>query len=201
MRAGGGAPGLGDRLRSERRRLGLSQDELAKSLGIHRRTQANYELGKTLPDASYFRAVQRLGIDSVYVETGERGGSRDLQAALAERLLLSLCDALQIPPEKVYEAIQPPDLSAGLQGGFNEMVNGLLRSSQLLNVQCRQQRLDRDLLVDVVEGLELFLRVEKRSVSALRKAHAIASLYRDFAETGRFDADRLVSVARSIPDG
>ena len=41
----------GDRIRINRKKLGLTQDQLAKKLGVSKRTIINYEKGETIPDS------------------------------------------------------------------------------------------------------------------------------------------------------
>ncbi|WP_341826529.1 transcriptional regulator [Burkholderia gladioli] len=65
---------IGARLREERLRLGLSQDEFASVGGVARRTQAAYEGDERAPDTTYLLAVRELGIDVLFVLTGDRLG-------------------------------------------------------------------------------------------------------------------------------
>lgn len=61
---------IGDRLKEERSRLGLSQTDLGAAGGVGKTTQINYEKGTGSPDAKYLSAVAALGIDILYVVTG-----------------------------------------------------------------------------------------------------------------------------------
>lgn len=63
---------LGDRLREERERLTLNQNEMADAGGVKRNSQGNYERGKQHPDTAYLLAVARVGVDVHYVLTGNR---------------------------------------------------------------------------------------------------------------------------------
>lgn len=65
-----GSPG--DRLRNERVRLGLSQEDLALVGGVNRNTQGSYERGARNPDTAYLVAVAGLGIDIAFVLTGQK---------------------------------------------------------------------------------------------------------------------------------
>ena len=60
---------VGERLREERVRLGLSQDALAQLGGITRNTQGSYEKGERNPDSVYLTAVVKAGVDALYVLT------------------------------------------------------------------------------------------------------------------------------------
>lgn len=61
----------GERIREERKRLGLSLVAFANLLRIHRNTQVNYERGRE-PPANYLLAAQEAGVDIAYVMDGER---------------------------------------------------------------------------------------------------------------------------------
>ncbi|MDH2918470.1 MAG: hypothetical protein PXX73_04675 [Sideroxydans sp.] len=69
---------IGERLREERERLGLSQSqmaELAKNLGAKgatRQSQALYEKGEQSPSAAYIAAITTSGADVLYILTGSR---------------------------------------------------------------------------------------------------------------------------------
>ena len=71
---------MNDRLREERERLGLSQDEFAELGGVQRRSQGNYERGDRVPDAVYLAAIAAKGVDVLYVVTGLRTPSAAPQA-------------------------------------------------------------------------------------------------------------------------
>jgi transcriptional regulator with XRE-family HTH domain len=63
---------FGDRLREERDRLGLSQSEMGEIGGVKKLAQLNYEKGERQPSASYLAAVACVGVDVMYVLTGQR---------------------------------------------------------------------------------------------------------------------------------
>lgn len=191
---------VGGRLRHERKRIGLTQSELAAQLSISRLTQINYESGATtrLP-ASYIRALRGFGIDDKYVQTGIRRGQGEEQSLATERLFLALCDALQIPLDKVHSAISGATTGAS-HFEFQGLIRNLMHASPLLNAKNKVLVLDRDTLVDIIDGLERCLAAMNKRVSPLQKAHAIASMYRDFSEKGEIDVEMLEASARSIPE-
>lgn len=63
---------IGDRLREERERLGLSQAAFGALGGVLKQAQFNYEKSERFPDAAYLEAVHKAGADTHYVITGER---------------------------------------------------------------------------------------------------------------------------------
>lgn len=60
-------PGLNGRLRQERERLGLSQQELADLLGISRVSQNNYENGTREPGLDYLTAFGQNNGDIQFI--------------------------------------------------------------------------------------------------------------------------------------
>lgn len=64
--------GIGERLKEERERLGLSQTDFAALAGASKNTQYNYEKGGRSPDSIYLAAAAAQGVDILYVVTGQR---------------------------------------------------------------------------------------------------------------------------------
>lgn len=62
--------GVGARLRVERERLGMSQDEMGTRAGKNKNTQMRYETGVNSPTAAYLHDLADLGVDIGYVLTG-----------------------------------------------------------------------------------------------------------------------------------
>lgn len=62
------------RIREERGRLDLNQQDLADMAGITRKTQRGYETGTTAPDLTYLALIATLGVDVHYVLNGRREG-------------------------------------------------------------------------------------------------------------------------------
>lgn len=63
---------IGERLKEERVRLGLSQTDLGAIGSVGKTTQINYEKGERSPDASYLSAAASRGVDVLYVLTGQK---------------------------------------------------------------------------------------------------------------------------------
>jgi transcriptional regulator with XRE-family HTH domain len=58
------------RLREERKRLGLTQEELAIIGGVKVNAQSIYERGVRVPNAIYLANIAKAGVDVLYVVTG-----------------------------------------------------------------------------------------------------------------------------------
>lgn len=74
---------LGERLKEERNRLGMSQTAFGELGGVKVLAQRNYESGLRSPDANYLARIEVAGVDVLYVVTGKRAISQaDLDADL-----------------------------------------------------------------------------------------------------------------------
>ena len=63
---------LGERLREERNRLGMSQPAFAALAGTTKQTLFSWESGKTAPDGFQMSALSAHGVDLLYVLAGHR---------------------------------------------------------------------------------------------------------------------------------
>lgn len=61
-----------ERLREERKRLGLNQTDFSAFAGVTTETQSNYERGSRKPDSDYLQAIAVRGVDVGYLLTGVR---------------------------------------------------------------------------------------------------------------------------------
>ncbi|WP_244545051.1 helix-turn-helix domain-containing protein [Collimonas sp. OK607] len=62
---------FGARLKKERQRLGMNQDDFAEVGGVKKRAQISYEKDERSPDAAYLCALLEIGVDVWYVMTGQ----------------------------------------------------------------------------------------------------------------------------------
>jgi transcriptional regulator with XRE-family HTH domain len=63
---------ISGRLLIERKRLKLSQQEMADIGGVAKRTYCNYESGEREPTGSFFTAIAKSGADISFILTGIR---------------------------------------------------------------------------------------------------------------------------------
>ncbi|WP_025130172.1 helix-turn-helix domain-containing protein [Pseudomonas sp. PH1b] len=63
---------FGERLKEQRKALGLSQQEFGAVGGVEANAQGRYESGERMPKTDYLMALGRKGVDLLYVLTGER---------------------------------------------------------------------------------------------------------------------------------
>lgn len=79
-------PGMGLRLKEERKRLGKTQAELAEAGGVRRLSQIQYENETTAPSTNYLSGIAAAGVDTSYVLLGLRLKSGQLTHEQEERI-------------------------------------------------------------------------------------------------------------------
>jgi len=97
---------LGGRLRAIREATGLSQAAFAEMMGVHRRSQINYELGKRTPALNYFEAMQKAGIDISDLLDWPNETAKDLKAMAYFHLLSTAVSLLGIKEDKLQSALR-----------------------------------------------------------------------------------------------
>jgi transcriptional regulator with XRE-family HTH domain len=65
---------VGTLINEQSTRLGFTQTELAEYCGVGRRAQIHFEQDDSLPGGAYLQAATALGMDVLYVLTGNRHG-------------------------------------------------------------------------------------------------------------------------------
>lgn len=70
---------FGDRLRLERKRIGMTLEEFGRACGVTKGTQLHYEKNARSPDAVYLLCAHRQGADVTFLITGERRGQTGAQ--------------------------------------------------------------------------------------------------------------------------
>ena len=101
-------------LRLERKRLGMTQLEMAVAAGVSKSSQVGYESGARAPDLNYLRRIGRLGVDVVFIVFGERQsyeGLRPFDWGLHDRILKTIEDwlderDLEMPLDKRMELLR-----------------------------------------------------------------------------------------------
>lgn len=66
---------IGERLREERERIGLTQPALGAVGGVQKQAQLKYESGARCPSADYLIQIAKIGIDVNYVLFGTRANN------------------------------------------------------------------------------------------------------------------------------
>jgi transcriptional regulator with XRE-family HTH domain len=99
---------IGERLRSERERLALSQVAAAKALDVSREAIRKYEAGENVPGGEALAYALEIGMDVRYVLTGLREGVTDGPAgtyAATPVVIDPLCEKLSGLSERQRQAL------------------------------------------------------------------------------------------------
>jgi len=100
---------LGERLKTERERLGFNQTDFASLVGASKRTQIGWEQERSFPDIQALAVWVGEGLDAIYVLTGNRPAptvlaseNRTAPTALAsdEEILLDSYRALAVQEKR-----------------------------------------------------------------------------------------------------
>ena len=101
---------VGERIKSERERLGFKQPEFAAIGHTTRKSQIDYEKDITQPRVDYLIAISKVGADILYIITGERSKPVEDTLTPKEKTLLESF-------RKAPEAVQNAAIVALLSGG------------------------------------------------------------------------------------
>ncbi len=105
--------GIGDRLREERVRMGMSQTEFAEVAGLIRKTLYGYECGERFPDAVALAKWADAGVDVMYVLTGNRAVSQQERVSPKAPAAPSLSDSDRVLLRDFHAA--PAQVQAGVK--------------------------------------------------------------------------------------
>lgn len=169
---------IGARIREERLRLGMSQAAFAKVLGVHRRTQINYESGERKPDTDYLGALANAQVDVGYVLTGESEFRKlmVLQDICGHiRFALGIDECFDAEWAEVKALVM-----ADLQNSYDskpEPLRGLSAVRSLLR-KSPELGASSDDLADLLDKIEFVAEADGLHLTATRKAGALVCLYR-----------------------
>ena len=88
-----------ERLKEERMRLEMNQNDFAKSCGVKRNAQIKYEKSERNPDSNYLEKAHEIGVDVSYLITGKR--TQPVELPSDEALLLESYRALDVEEKKM----------------------------------------------------------------------------------------------------
>lgn len=120
---------IGQRIAEERRRLGLSQADFAKAVGVSISTQKRYEIGDASPGTNYLLSARKIGVDLNYLLDVEARCDEIVRDAYRKQGAIQ-GDKLPCDPSELEEAISLV-LEYGLLMDVIEGLESALQSSGL----------------------------------------------------------------------
>lgn len=190
---------IGSRLREEREKINMKQEDFANACGVRRRAQSSYESDTRSPDAIYLEAASKIGVDISYVIYGEeRTFESTLKHMVVEDLFFLICHELGFTDEDAMSLLNNSLLTAHELLKQNKEVDGiasdLIEPVENFLKQCTRlshDTLDSDLLGTILEQVNIILLDKKISLQSEKKALAVAMLYRAFRASGKVDTKMI----------
>lgn len=106
------APSLPERLRLERKRMGLSQEEFGKLGNVSKTAQYLYESARNWPTLEYLEALRMGGVDVAYIASGIRSSHQTVDWLILKNAFLLVHHSLaknqevSFTPEQLFEAFK-----------------------------------------------------------------------------------------------
>lgn len=189
---------IGQRLREERKRLGLSQEEFGRIGGVKKLAQINYEKDLRTPSYKYFDNLrENQEIDIEYILTGINNKNRDFWLTAEARINTLIAMALDLYPTAFSKAIdeayhQQIDAALGAEPPV-ELVVADTVDERLLAVENEVNKvidnsprvIDFEILEKLIAQFDLALSKLDINLSSEKKATMIVILYRTFKTSGR----------------
>ena len=114
---------IGERLRGERARLGLSQVVFSDACGVNRSTLATWEKGEQSPTAAVLSLMAGLGVDVLYVVTGERAPLGSGALSQEERQLVAIYKKGDALARQALESVAAMAARSGAPSSGGNTVN------------------------------------------------------------------------------
>ena len=114
---------IGERLRGERARLGLSQVVFPAACGVNRSTLATWEKGEQSPTAAVLSLMAGLGVDVLYVVTGERAPLGSGALSQEERQLVAIYKKGDALARQALESVAAMAARSGAPSSGGNTVN------------------------------------------------------------------------------
>lgn len=191
---------IGERIASERIRLGLSKTACASVGGVKRLAQHNYETGVRAPDARYLQALAAHGMDVEYILTGQSAHAaledyRSVVQALASKLMIDTEAVSRLVKWAADWRLQekkgrPLAFADELEARIDAMLRLYDVNAGTYIIGGDRRAGDDNLLCRVIERFEMALEWRQSTVetSTKARARAIAMLYRAAKASGSVDS-------------
>lgn len=99
--------GFGERLKEERNRLGLNQEDFGAKVDIQRVTQYQYEAEINSPTVRYLASIHAIGVDLTYILFGVRVDQMALSQSEMETIEKKVFELLDQSESSLGEKLSP----------------------------------------------------------------------------------------------
>lgn len=192
----------GERIRSERERLGLTQAEVAERIGVSRATQINYESGKRSPDGDYLFRFGELGADTGYILFGERSTANNLYSLGVAHVLPHVLRKAGIELKSVFSILDLAAENEANAWGTSTMMWGLPPEAPLIPEEKLLSLIDvmfenDELLDQIFFHIAKVLHERDVKLQAAKKADIVLMLYDAFKSRGKVDKKTVEIAVKS----
>jgi len=190
---------MGERIRDERERLGLSQAALAPKLSVTRMTQVNYETGKRSPDGGYLSAFGAIGADIGYVLFGERSNPNNLYRLASARVLPLVADRAGIDKDALFGILDIAAQDEANAWGGGASSQAFFQNDDKLRELVLAMFEDGKLLGQVFVKVQKTMHDSETGLPVTKLVNVVLALYQAFKESGKIDKktiDMAIKVAR-----
>lgn len=121
-----------ERLKVERERLGLSQEEFGRLGGVSKMSQWSYEAGKNWPTVEYLESLRISGVDVRFLVTGNRQSPHQLDWNILRQAYLFVHHSFASREDRNFSADQLFDV-------FKSVVEASMGFDRVASVQHAKQ--------------------------------------------------------------
>lgn len=107
---------IGSRLKAERDRIGLSQNDICNLTGVSRKSLFNYENDERSPDAEFLSILEKNGFDIGFIICGKVSGDISVSS-----------ESIRNAAETTYKMVMNSDIQISAQQ-FSQMLMTLLQT-------------------------------------------------------------------------
>lgn len=191
-------PLLGDRLRAERERRRLSQQELADLCGVTMRSQRNYEKSERQPDAAYLAALAATGMDMPYIVTGQRASGLPMPGDVVREMSLP-GQALRESGVALGQVAGELKAPGAMPGQALESVTSQSNAATSPHLTAQQAAaIDPERLSRIVEMLEAAARLAGRKWQIKKLVAVAAEVYNVLADEPALDESKVERILKLV---
>lgn len=189
---------IGERLREQRDRLGMNQTDFAAAAGVSRKTLFGYETGERAPDAAALAAWEKLGLDVLYVVTGQCASGLPMPGNVVREMSLP-GQALQESGVALGQVVGELKAAGAMPGQALESVTGRSNVSPTRHLAVEGAApIDLERLSRIVEMLETAARLAGRKWQVKKLVAVAAEVYNVLVDEPALDEPKVERILKLV---
>ena len=188
---------IGERLREERERLGMSQAAFGALGGVLKLAQLNYEKGARSPPYQYFKKLrERTDADVWYILSGVRTGDSKYRHMAEAMVGMTIASQLGLTANAFTEAVEIAvrrllvTTVIDNESVFEEAKDDALQEiDRVVSTEINKSPrvIDESIIKELFVSFDAAISNQATRLSPEKKAQAFAMLYRTAKSSGRVD--------------